>query len=102
MLRRRVVIGMTITALPARIVGARRFPVGPSMASTTSLPAFPPGLNSLIFLPFATITFEAAFAISAASLRPSFRLAGTVSFGSIPLASRNLDARVQDVQPLRW
>jgi hypothetical protein len=32
---------------------------------------------------------------------PSFLLAETVSLGSIPLASKNLDARVQDVQPLR-
>jgi hypothetical protein len=44
----------------------------------------------------------AALAIPAASLRDSFWLAGTISFASIPLASRNLDARVQDVQPLRW
>ena len=46
-------------------------------------------------------SFEAAFAIAAASERPSFLLAGTTSRGSIPLASRNLDARLQDVQPLR-
>ena len=43
-----------------------------------------------------------ALAISAASLRPSFLLAETVCFGVIFLASRNLDALVQLVQPLRW
>jgi hypothetical protein len=32
---------------------------------------------------------------------PSFLLAGTFSAGSIPLASKNLDARVHEVQPLR-
>lgn len=72
------------------------------MASTTSLLAFPPGLNSLTFLPFATMTLLAALAIAAASLRASLRLAGMVSALSIPCASRNLDALVQDVQPLRW
>jgi hypothetical protein len=50
----------------------------------------------------ATITRFASRAIAAASGLPSLRLAGIVSFASMPLASRNLDARVQDVQPLRW
>jgi hypothetical protein len=72
------------------------------MASTRSLAAFPPGENSLTFFPLATTTRLAFFAMPAASLRDSLRLAGTISFGSIPLASRNSDARVQDVQPLRW
>jgi hypothetical protein len=49
-----------------------------------------------------TTTREAFLAISLASLRESFALAETTSFASIPLASRNSDARVQDVQPLRW
>jgi hypothetical protein len=40
-------------------------------------------------------------AISAASFLPSFLLAETTSLGSIEFASKNLDARVQDVQPLR-
>jgi hypothetical protein len=71
------------------------------MASTTSLLAFPPGRNSETFFPLATITSEAAFARDAASLRASFRLARIVSLASIPFASRNLDARVQDVQPFR-
>jgi hypothetical protein len=72
------------------------------MASTAALGAFPPVENSSSFFPLATISLDDALAIAAASLRPSFRLALTSSFGSIPLASRNLDARVQDVQPLRW
>jgi hypothetical protein len=37
----------------------------------------------------------------AASVRPSLRLAGTISLAVIAFASKNLDARVQDVQPLR-
>jgi hypothetical protein len=72
------------------------------MASTISALAFPPGLNSVIFFPLATTTVVAALARAAASLRPSFLLARTTSFASMSFASRNLDARVQDVQPLRW
>jgi hypothetical protein len=71
------------------------------MASTTFLSALPPA-NSVTCLPLATMTFEASFARPAASFLPSLRLAGTTSLASIPLASRNLDARVQDVQPFRW
>ncbi len=72
------------------------------MASTAAFGAVPAVFHSSTFLPFETITFDAAFASAEASLRPSFRLAGMVSRGSMPLASRNLDARVQEVQPLRW
>ena len=75
--------------------------MGPNIASTSSLAAFPPGENSLTFLPFETMTRLAFFAMPAASLRLSLRLAGTSSRASMPFASRNLDARVQDVQPLR-
>ena len=39
---------------------------------------------------------------AAASFAPSFLLAETISFASILWSSKNLDARVQDVQPLRW
>ena len=92
----------TTTVFPARTQGDRRFPVGPSIASTTAFGAFPPGANSVTFLPLETMTFEACFASAAASDRPSFLLAETISFGLIFLASRNLDAFVQDVQPLRW
>lgn len=91
----------TTTVLPVRMHGERRLPVGPSMASTQALGALPPGLKVSSFLPFATITREAALASAAASLRPSLREAGMVSRGSILRASRNLDALVQVVQPLR-
>jgi hypothetical protein len=76
--------------------------VGPSMASTTAFCALPVILKLSIFLPFATMTFDAVLASAAASLRPSFALAEIVSLGSMPCASRNLDALVQLVQPLRW
>jgi hypothetical protein len=92
----------TTTVLPVRSVGARRFPVGPSIASTHAFGALPPGEKVSTFLPLATTTLLAPFARLAASLRPSLREAGTTSRASMPLASRNLDARVQDVQPLRW
>ena len=71
------------------------------MASTVAFGAFPAVAKVSSFFPFATITFDAAFASFAASLRPSFALADWLCFGSIPFASRNLDARVQDVQPFR-
>jgi hypothetical protein len=71
------------------------------MASTASFEAVSAPFHSLTFLPLATISFDASLAIAVASFLPSFWLAETVSFGSIELASRNLDARVQDVQPLR-
>ena len=74
----------------------------PTMASIAAADGFPAGFHSSSFLPLATMTLEAAFARVAASLRPSFRLAETVSRGSIPLASRNLDALPLDVQPFRW
>jgi hypothetical protein len=72
------------------------------MAATASAGAFPLVFHSSTFLPLATMTFDAALASAAASDLPSLRLAGTTSFASMPLASRNLDALVQDVQPLRW
>jgi hypothetical protein len=75
--------------------------VAPTMASTAAAGAFPAVFHSSSFLPLATMTLEAALARAAASLRPSLRLAETVSRGSIPLASRNLDALPLDVQPLR-
>ena len=71
------------------------------MASTAAFGAFPDVAKVSSFLPLATITREAAFASALASWRESFALADCRSFGSIPWASRNLDARVQDVQPFR-
>ncbi|REJ74538.1 MAG: hypothetical protein DWQ30_21225 [Acidobacteria bacterium] len=58
--------------------------------------------HSEIFLPLATTSRLAASASCWASSRPSLRLAGIVSRASMPRASRNLDALVQLVQPLRW
>ena len=76
--------------------------MGPSIASTASFLTFAPAGNSSSFFPFATISLLAAFASVEASLRPSFALALTSSLGSMPLASRNLEAFVQLVQPFRW
>ena len=73
----------------------------PTIASIAAAGALPAIFHSSSFLPLATITLEAAFARAEASLRPSLRLAGTASRGSIPLASKNLDALPQDVQPFR-
>jgi hypothetical protein len=63
------------------------------MASTAAFAVFAPTSNSESLFPFATNSFDEAFAIAAASSRPSFRLAATRSCGSMPWASRNLDAR---------
>lgn len=71
------------------------------MASTVSLAILLPTVNSVTFLPLATISFEAPFSSAFASSACSFRLAGTVSDISMSFASRNLDARPQLVQPLR-
>lgn len=63
--------------------------------------ALPPS-NSDSFLPLATTMRFASRISLRASLSPSLRLAGTVSAISMLRASRNLDALVQLVQPLRW
>lgn len=91
----------TRIVLPTRNVGARRFPVGPSMAATASLEMLDATENSLTFLPLATISLDAGFNSARASGSVSFLLAGVLSRISILLASRNLDALVQLVQPLR-
>ena len=72
------------------------------MAATASPETLPPTENLLIFFPLATIRVEASRSSALASASCSFRLAGTASVMSIRLASRNLEARVQLVQPLRW
>lgn len=82
--------------------GARRFPVGPSIASTTSEDARPAGSNVWSLRPLATITLDARRTRACASFRPSFREAETCSAISISPASRNLDALTQEVQPFRW
>ena len=83
------------------MVGARRLPVGPSMAATASGAASPP-LNSLRFLPLATNRRLALFNKPAASDAPSFLLAGICSAISICWSAKNLAALVQLVQPGRW
>jgi len=87
--------------LPTLNVGARRLPVGPSIAATASSSGDPLSLNSLIFLPLIAISFLADFSISAASFACSFLLAGTVSLASRLCVPKNLATRVQVVQPLR-
>ncbi len=90
-----------MTRLPTLSVGARRLPVGPSMAAIASLLTDLLTSNSLTFLPLDTCSVEAALSMARASVACSFRLAGTDSFISTSLASKNLEALVQVVQPLR-
>ena len=71
------------------------------MASTASVGMRLPTENVLTFLPLATMRVEAPCSSALASDLCSFRLAGTVSVTLIRLASRNLEARAQLVQPLR-
>ena len=89
----------TSKVFPTRNVGARMLPVGPSMAATASFEMLLATENSLIFLPLATISFDAGFNKARASGSVSFLLAGVLSRISTLPASRNLDARVQLVQP---
>ena len=91
----------TNIVFPDRIAGARKFPVGPSIASTASRLTRSFMENSLTFLPFATINLDTDLSSSRASDACSLRLAGMVSPTSILFASKNLDAFVQVVQPLR-
>jgi hypothetical protein len=91
----------TRIVLPTRIVGARRFPVGPSMASMSSSSMGTATENSSTFLPLAAtilVTVSSRFLASSAC---NFLLAGIGSTISILLASRNLDALSQLLQPLR-
>ena len=91
----------TSIVFPDRIAGARKFPVGPSIASTASRLIRSFTENSLTFLPFATINLDTDLSSARASVACSLRLAGTASLISILFASKNLDAFVQVVQPLR-
>ena len=91
----------TSMVFPARIAGARKFPVGPSMASTASRLTRSFTTNSLTFLPFATISLDTDLSSPRASEACSLRLAGIDSLISILFASKNLDAFVQVVQPFR-
>ena len=58
----------TSTVSPARAVGARRLPVGPSIAFTASSDDRLSPENSLTFLPFAAIRRDAPASRAAASL----------------------------------
>ena len=91
----------TTKVFPERIVGALRLPVGPSIDATASAGTFPSSENVFTFLPLATINVVASLSSVVASVFCSFRLAGTDSVILIPLASRNLEALEQLVQPLR-
>ena len=74
-------------------------PVGPSIASTASLPTLVETSNSCTFFPFMAISLVASFKSASASEACNFLLAMTVSRMSILLASKNLDALVQVVHP---
>jgi hypothetical protein len=90
-----------MTFFPATIVGALRLPVGPSILSIISSDTSPLITKEATFLPFAIVMLSAEAAKLIASTRLSFRDAGMISFGTKLLASRNLDALTQLVQPLR-
>ena len=77
------------------------FPVGPNIASIAESDGPPLVPNTVTFLPFAIINLLDFIAKFTASSRPNLREAGIVSLGSSPLASKNLAALVQLVQPLR-
>ena len=88
-----------MSSFPAKAVGALRLPVFPNMALTASSEVLSFPENSKIFLPLATVSLLAFFRSFNASSLWSLRLAGTVSETSILLASINLEAFVQLVQP---
>ena len=71
----------------------------PNIALTASSEVLSVPENSTTFLPFATVSLLAFFSSFSASSLCSLRLAGTVSEMSILLASINLEALVQLVQP---
>jgi len=71
----------------------------PNIALTASSEVLSFPENSTTFLPFATVSLLAFFRSFNASSLWSFRLAGTVSEIAILLASINLEALVQLVQP---
>jgi len=76
-------------------------PVGPSMPLIMSSDTSPLITKEATFLPFAIVILSTEVARLIASVRLSFRDAGIISFGTKLLASRNLDALTQLVQPLR-
>ena len=91
----------TSKVFPDRIVDALRLPVGPSIDVTALAGTFPSTENVFTFLPLVTISVVTSLSSVVASVLCSFRLAGTDSVILMPLASRNLEALEQLVQPLR-
>ncbi len=118
----------TTCVFPTRIVGARRFPVGPSKCAgnvsssgrsffeCVPKPLSPIGgegrvrgfqdalfiENRTTLLPLATSTTQADSANRSASADPSFALASTTSATSIFFFARNPCAFAQEFHPLRW
>jgi len=76
-------------------------PVGPSMAASASVELSDFRSNSAIFLPFNAISLLALSIKVWQSVDCNFLLAKAVSLMLMLFASKNLDALVQVVQPLR-
>jgi hypothetical protein len=91
----------TIIVLPTCKVGARKFPVGPNIEATASSETPVLSENSLTFLPLSAINLLALASMASPSCACNFLLAGTFVLMSMLLASKNLDAFVQLVQPPR-
>ena len=89
----------TKTVFPTLSVGARRFPVEPSMAAMAA--SLRPDFRSKdsTFLPFIATNRVALSVTSGQWSALSFLLAKTVSLMSTERASKNLDAFTQVVQP---
>ena len=104
--RRPVSLKPTSSVVPARIAGARRLPVGPSMAATASAGVLPPTVNRRTCRPLDTMSVAASCSNALASASCSFRLAGTVSVTVIwiglqkPGSSRATGSTVAVVVPL--
>ena len=91
----------TIRVLPICKVGARILPVGPSIAASAWGDCSDCRSNSAIFLPFRAMSLLALSIRVWQSADCSFLLARAVSLMLILFASKNLDALVQVVHPLR-
>ena len=89
----------TTTVFPDTSVGARKFPVGPSIFSIKLESLMVAVSNFSTFFPLATISVVAADRSSWALSAPSFFDAEIASLGMISFASKNLAALVQLVHP---
>ena len=83
------------------IVGALKFPVGPSIKGVIEALLSSFIIKELIFLPLKITISDALSKSAPASVSPSFLLAEISSAILIEFASRNLDALVQVVHPFR-